>query len=170
MQNSLYLSFASGVTDRQFKFNERKKSVRTLSLKAYTSSGTTAAVAFIDMASFSAITATEGLQGAPIPLIGNGQLFEEPLPLFNCAQNAVLTLRVRLRNADGTALTHTGFNMWLVVDAEPQPYSLPMVAAEHLVGVASGAGTNDNRWAYLPQTVAEAQAPMHEAFSKLNSL
>lgn len=168
MQNSLYLQFASGVTDKTFTFNERKKSIRSIALKAYTSSGTTAAVAMVHMGSFIAITATEGLTGVPVPLIGNGQVYEVPWLMYHCSQNAIWTLRVQLRNVDGTALTHTGFNMWLTLYEEPQPYDLRMVAAEQTVPVKSGVAPYDHRWAFLPQTAEEAQAPMHELFSKLN--
>lgn len=169
MQNSLFLSFGSGVTDKTFKFNERKKSVRTISLKAYTVSGANAGLFVVDMTGFSPIIATEGFTGAPMPLIGTGEVYTVPLPLFNCAQNAVWTLRVKLRNLDQTPLVHTGFNMWLTLDSEPQPYDLQMVGAEQFVNIGSGAGKNDERWDWVPSSPAEAQQAMHDRFSKLNN-
>jgi len=167
MQNSLFVPFASGVTKRSVQLNRRRDHATRLLVRGYTCSGTTDALFMLHIDGFSSAISNEGATGFPIPIIGTGQFFEIPLHAFDCDRPTVLDLHLTLRTLTGAALTHTGMNLWLELECQDKLYDLGMVAAEQWVDKLSGVGTNDWRFADVPEGNAAAQAPMHQRFSKL---
>lgn len=167
MQTSLFVNFGSGVTKRSVQLNRRRDNARRLLLRGYTCSGVTDTVFMLQIDGFSSVVSNEGATGYPVPLFAAGHLFEVPLYAFDCDRPTVLDLHVQLRALNGSPLTHTGFNLWLELDCTEKAYDLPIVAAEQWVNKLSGVGTNDWRWANVPEGNQAAQAEMQQRFSKL---
>lgn len=171
METVVFCSFAANETDREFRVNTMSLEIKRVYLARVAFTGMPDAgqpVVLLQTDGNAMAVATEGLSGYPVPLtptllgVGNlragSETFSPPIFIAEPNRSSYTSIRLVIRNVDGTPPVHTGMHFWIVLRGPEHTWDGE--AQKRMMWTERGYASNEHdwRWDYTPSQAAQAAA------------